>query len=69
MNMSVAKVSEISASSTKSFEDAIQMGIARACKTLDNVTSAWIQDQDVNIENGKITEYKVRMKITFVLKD
>jgi flavin-binding protein dodecin len=67
--MSVAKVSEISASSTKSFEDAIQMGIARACKTLDNVTSAWIQDQDVNIENGKITEYKVRMKITFVLKD
>jgi len=45
------------------------MGIARACKTLDNVTSAWIQDQDVNIENGKITEYKVRMKITFVLKD
>ncbi|HYV07080.1 MAG TPA: dodecin family protein [Blastocatellia bacterium] len=67
--MSVAKVSEISASSTKSFEDAIHMGIARACKTLDNVTSAWIQDQDVNIENGKITEYKVRMKITFVLKD
>ena len=67
--MSVAKVSEISASSTKSFEDAIHMGIARACKTLDNVTSAWIQDQDVNIENGKLTEYKVRMKITFVLKD
>jgi len=69
MNMSVAKVSEISASSTKSFEDAIYMGIARACKTLDNVTGAWIQDQEVNIENGKITEYKVKMKITFVLKD
>ena len=67
--MSVAKVSEISASSTKSFEDAMQMGIARACKTLDNVTGAWIQDQEVNIENGKITEYKVKMKITFVLKD
>ena len=67
--MSVAKVSEISASSTKSFDDAIHVGIARACKTLDNVTSAWVQDQEVNIDNGKITEYKVRMKITFILKD
>lgn len=67
--MSVAKVTEISASSTKSFDDAIRMGIERASKTLENVTSAWIQDQDVAIHNGKITEYKVRMKVTFILKD
>ena len=67
--MSVAKVTEISASSTKSFEDAIRMGIERASKTLENVTGAWIKDQDVAIKNGKITEYKVRMRVTFVLKD
>lgn len=67
--MSVAKVSEITASSAKSFEDAIQKGIKRATKTLDNVQSAWIQDQEVQVERGKITEYKVRMKVTFVLKD
>lgn len=67
--MSVAKVTEISASSTKSFEDALQSGITRAAKTLDNVQSAWIQDQEVVIQGGKITEYKVRMKITFVLND
>jgi len=67
--MSVAKVSEITASSAKSFEDAIQQGINRATKTLDNVQSAWIQDQEVQVEGGKITEYKVRMKVTFVLKD
>lgn len=67
--MSVAKVTEISASSTKSFEDALQAGITRAAKTLDNVQSAWIQDQEVVIQGGKITEYKVRMKITFVLND
>jgi len=67
--MSVAKVTEISASSTKSFDDAIRMGIERASKTLENVTGAWIKDQDVAIKNGKITEYKVRMRVTFVLKD
>ena len=67
--MTVAKVSEITASSTKSFEDAIQTGISRASKTLDNVTGAWIQDHEVQVNDGKITEYKVRMKITFVLKD
>ena len=66
--MSVAKVSEITASSTKSFEDAIQKGISRATKTLDKVQGAWIQDQEVVVEGGKITEYKVRMKVTFVLK-
>lgn len=67
--MSVAKVSEITASSPKSFEDALHIGIARANKTLQNVTGAWVQDQAVDIENGKIVGYKVRMKITFILKD
>lgn len=67
--MSVAKVSEITASSTKSFDDAIRMGIERANKTLENITSAWIKDQEVVVHNGKMTEYKVRMKVTFVLKE
>ncbi|HSQ23821.1 MAG TPA: dodecin family protein [Pyrinomonadaceae bacterium] len=67
--MSVAKVSEITASSTKSFEDAIQQGISRATNTLEQVQSAWIQDQEVAIEGDKITEYRVRMKITFILND
>ena len=66
--MSVAKVSEITASSTKSFEDAIQKGISRATKTLKNVQSAWIKDQEVEIKDGKIKEYRVRMKVTFILK-
>ena len=67
--MSVAKISEISASSPKSFDDALRAGVKRASKTLENVTGAWIQDQEVVVTNGKIVEYKVRMKITFVLKD
>ena len=67
--MSVAKVTEITASSDKSFDDAMRVGIERASKTLENVTSAWIQDQEVVIERGKIAQYKVRMKITFILKD
>ena len=67
--MSVAKVSEITSSSAKSFEDAIQTGVQRASKTLQNVVSAWIQDQEVGIQDGKIIEYKVKMKITFILKD
>ena len=67
--MSVAKVTEITASSTKSFEDAIQAGITRASKTLDQVQGAWIQDHEVQVSDGKITEYRVRMKITFILKD
>ena len=67
--MSVAKVTEITASSSKSFEDALQTGITRAAKTLENVQSAWVQDHEVNIKDGKITEYKVRLKITFVLND
>ena len=65
--MSVAKVTEITASSSKSFDDALRVGLERANKTLKHVTSAWIQDQEVAIDNGKISEYKVRMKVTFVL--
>ena len=68
--MSVARVSEIKASSTESFDDAMRQGIARAVKTLRNVKSAWVQNQDVQIdENGNITEYHVQLKVTFVLDD
>jgi flavin-binding protein dodecin len=67
--MTVAKVSEITSSSSKSFEDAIDRGIKRASKTLKNVTSAWIADQEVEIQKGKVTEYRVRMRVTFVLED
>ena len=67
--MSVAKVTEITASSPKSFEDALQMGIDRATKTLQDVQSAWIQDHEVVVQSGKISEYRVRMKVTFILKD
>jgi len=67
--MSVARVTEITSSSPKSFDDAIRGGLTRANKTLENVTGAWVKDQEVVTKNGKITEYRVRMKITFVLKD
>ena len=67
--MSVAKVSEISATSTKSFEDAITSGIARASETIRNIRSAWIKEQQVRLESGKIIEYQVNMMITFVLED
>jgi len=67
--MSVARVTEIIAASPKSFDDALQVGVARANKTLENVKSAWIEDQKVVIENGKIIEYRVALKVTFVLKD
>lgn len=67
--MSVAKVSEIIASSTVSFDDALQKGIARANKTLKNVTGAWIKSQKIEIQNGKISEYRVDLKVTFVLTD
>lgn len=67
--MSVARVTEITSSSSKSFEDAVTVGIERANKTLQNVKGAWIKDQKVIIENGKITEYRITMKVTFVLKD
>ncbi len=67
--MSVAKVMEISASSKKSFEDAIENGISRANKTIKNVASAWVKDQQVEVKNGKVTEYRVSMKVTFILED
>jgi flavin-binding protein dodecin len=67
--MSVAKVSEISATSPKSFEDAIQLGLERANKTLRNVRGAWIKEQEVKCDRGKVTEYKVNMMVTFVLDD
>jgi dodecin len=65
--MSVAKVIEISSASGKSFEDAINVGIQRANDTLQDVKGAWIKEQNVKIENGTITEYRVDMKVTFVL--
>ena len=67
--MSVARITEISASSSKSFEDAVQQGIQRATATLRNVRSAWIKEQEVQVENNRISSYKVTMKITFVLED
>jgi flavin-binding protein dodecin len=67
--MSVAKVSEIIASSKKSFNDAMEIGIARANKTLQNVKSAWVKDQYVELKNGKIDEYRVILVVTFLLKD
>ena len=68
--MSVASISEIKASSTKSFDDALKQGVMRASKTLRNVKSAWIMDQEVNInDKGEITEYRVHLKVTFVLDD
>ena len=67
--MSVAKVSEISATSSKSFEDAIQQGLARASKTLRGIQGAWIKEQHVRCENGKVVEYQVNMMVTFVLED
>ena len=65
--MSVARITEISASSAKSFEDAIKVGIKRAGKTLDNIQGAWVQDQKVVVSGDKITEYRVNMKVSFVL--
>jgi len=67
--MSVARVTEITAAAPESFDDAVREGLARANKTLQNVTGAWIKDQEVVAKGGKITEYRVRMKISFVLKD
>lgn len=67
--MSVAKITEIQSSSTKSFDDAVTSGLARAEKTLSNVSGAWIKSQKVICEGGKITEYRVLMKVSFVLKD
>jgi flavin-binding protein dodecin len=67
--MSIAKVTEIIASSPTSFEDAVDQGVDRAHKTLKNVKGAWIAEQQVKIDGGKITEYRVTMRVTFVLND
>ncbi len=64
----VARVTEISSRSTKSFEDAIKMGVDRATSTLRNVSSAWIKEQQVHIRDGKVAEYQVNMLVTFVLE-
>jgi hypothetical protein len=69
MTMSVAKVSEISATSKTSFEDAIEQGISRASKTLRNIRSAWIKEQHVRVTNDAITEYQVNMMVTFIIDD
>lgn len=66
--MSVAKVVEISSESKKSFEDAIQQGIERATETLANVRGAWVKEQKVRIEKGKIVSYRVNLSVTFILK-
>ena len=67
-NMAVAKVVEISSASKKSFEDAIEQGVKRADDTIKNIEGAWIQEQKVTIKNGKIDEFRVNMRVTFILK-
>ena len=66
--MAVARITELSASSSKSFEDAVEKGIKRANETLDNIEGAWVQDMKVTCKDGKIDQYRVNMKVTFVLK-
>ena len=67
--MAVAKVTEIIASSPKSFDDAVVVGIKRANKTLKNIQGAWISEQKIKVAGGKVTEFRVTMRVTFVLKD
>ena len=67
--MSVAKVTEITSASKKGFEEAIQKGLKRAAKTLEEIRGAWINDMSVTVKDGEIDEYRVNMKVTFVLKD
>lgn len=67
--MSVARVTEIISASPKSFEDAVEKGISRASQTLKNVKGAWIEDQKVDVENGKISQFRVVLKVTFILED
>ena len=66
--MSVARVTELTSSSSKSFEEAIEKGIKRANETLDNIEGAWVQDLKVTCKNGKIDSYRVNMKVTFILR-
>lgn len=67
--MSIAKVTEISCSSPTSFEDAIEQGVSRADKTLDKVKGAWVSEMKVEVEDGKVSAYRVNLKVTFILKD
>ena len=67
--MSIARVTEISATSEKSFDDAVEQGIARASKTLRNVVSAWVKEQRVKVEDGRIAHYQVNLMVTFKLDD
>lgn len=67
--MTVARITEISSVSTVSFQDAIQQGVERANKTLKQLKGAWVKDQEVTIDNGKISGYKVILKVTFILND
>lgn len=67
--MSVARVTEITSTSKKSFKDAMEEGIERAAKTLENITGAWVANQELVVSGGKIKQYRVRMKVTFVLND
>lgn len=67
--MSVAKTSEITASSSKSFEDAIRSGIRRFAKTIDKIEGAWVKEQKVVVDDGEVTAYRVTMKVTFLIKD
>lgn len=67
--MSVAKVIEIISSSKKSFEDAVAQGVAKAADSLHDITGAWVKEQSVKVSNGKVSEYRVNLKVTFVLKD
>jgi len=66
--MSIAKTIEVTASSKKGFDEALKQGIAKAAETLENITGAWVMDQCVKVNKGKVVEYTVRMRITFVLK-
>ncbi len=67
--MSVAKTSEITSSSSKSFEDAIRSGIRRFSKNIDNIEGAWVKEQKVVVDDGEVTAYRVTMKVTFIIKD
>jgi len=67
--MSIARVTEISSTSNQSFDDAVSQGIERASKTLRNVKSAWVKDSNVEVENGKVSAYRVNLSVTFVLED
>ena len=67
--MSIARITEISSTSGKSFEDAIQAGVARSTQTLRNVRSAWVKEQQIRIDGDKIVEYQVNLMITFILDE